>query len=187
MSLRRFIISLFLFSVLAVSPAGAHEGHINPPSIGRSTHPYLQACIAPYLRIQSALADGRLDKEIKQAAGELSKQAQAAAGQESEATGRSMLEVMAAGAQAIASAGNPEAARQGFGQLNQVMLPFFIIWTGHLAEHDLGLFYCADKEALQRRDKIDFSTGWMQKGKTPKSPYGAACPDLQVTRGEDLS
>ncbi len=182
MSLRKSIISLLFFSVLAVPSAGAHEGHIHPPSIGRSTHPYMQACIGPYLRVQSALAEGRLDKE---SAGELAKQAQAAAGQEGEATGRTMLEGMAAGAQVIASAANLEAARQGFGQVNKVMLPFFVIWTGHLTEHNLGLFYCADKEALQKRDKIDFSVGWMQKGKTPKSPYGALCPDLQVERGED--
>lgn len=181
----KILISLLLLSALAASPAGAHEGHIHPPSIGRTTHPYLQACIASYLGIHKALAEGRFDKGVGQAARELAKQAQAAAEQESEATGRVMLEGMVAGAQAIASANNLEAARQGFGQVNKAMLPFFVIWTGHLTEHDLSLFYCADKEALKKRDKIDFSLGWMQKGKAPQDPYGNPCPNLQVERGED--
>jgi hypothetical protein len=85
------LFGLLLLSAMLVAPAGAHEGHIHPPSIGRSTHPYLQACIAPYLHIQAALAEGRLDEGVKQAARELAKQARAGAEQESEATGRAML------------------------------------------------------------------------------------------------
>ncbi len=181
--LKTILISLLFLVSLAVSTAKAHEGHIHPPSIGRTTHPYLQACIPPYLRIQKALTASKLDDSVKKAAGELAKQAKSAAGQENEATGRAMLNGIVTGAQAIASAGSLDAARAGFGQVNKAMLPFFIIWSGHLNEHELSLFYCASKEALQNRDKIDFTRGWMQKEKEPKSPYGALCSDLQVERG----
>ncbi len=184
MKLRTLIILLAL-STLAATSAWAHEGHIHAPSIGRSTHTYLQKCIPLYLQIQTALAEGHMDEGLKQAAQKLTKQARSGAIIERETSGRTMLMEISMGAKTIISAKNLEAARQGFGQINKAMLPFFIIWSSHLKEHQLNLFYCADKEALKKRDQIDFTKGWMQKADKPQSPYGGGlCPDLQLEKGE---
>jgi len=184
MFLRALVISTLLVA-LAAAPAGAHGGHIHAPSIGRITHPYLQACITPYLQVQAALAEGKLDDNVKQAAQKLGKQARSGAILEREASGRTMLMGVFTGAKAIVAAKNLEAARQAFGQINKAMLPFFIIWSSHLKEHHLNLFYCADKEALAKRDKIDFTKGWMQQADKPQNPYGGGlCPDLQLEKGE---
>ena len=182
---RTLIISTLL-ATLTASPVWAHGGHIHAPSIGRSTHPYLQKCIPLYLRIRAALAEGKLDDNVKQAAQKLTKQARSGAIIEREAGGRTMLMGVSTGAKAITAAKNLEAARQGFGQINKAMLPFFIIWTSHLKEHQLNLFYCADKEALKKRDKIDFTKGWIQKADKAQNPYGGGlCADLQVEKGEN--
>ena len=182
---RRGLLISAILVTLAASPAGAHGGHIHAPSIGRDSHAYLQKCIPLYLQIQAALAEGRLDEGLKQAAQKLTKQARSGAIIEREASGRTMLMGISMGAKTIISAKNLEAARQGFGQINNAMLPFFIIWSSHLKEHQLNLFYCADKEALKKRDKIDFTKGWLQKADKAQSPYGGAlCPNLQVEKGE---
>ena len=181
---RSLIISTVLLT-LAASPAWAHGGHIHAPSIGRATHPYLQKCIPLYLQVQAALAEGKLDDNLKQAAQRLTKQARSGAIIEKEASGRTMLMEISMGAKAIASTNDLAAARQEFGQINKAMLPFFIIWNSHLKEHQLNLFYCANKEALKKRDKIDFTKGWMQKADKPQNPYGGElCADLQIENGE---
>lgn len=187
--LKRIPITVLLLYALAATSAWAHGGHIHPPSIGRSTHPYLQACIPPYLQIQKALSESLLDNGVKQAAKELAKQAQAGADQESEASGKAMMEGIASGARAISSAVDLKFARDGFRQINKAMLRFFKIWTSHLGEHGLTLFYCANAEQKAREDKIDFSTGWMQKGNKPADPYKGAgatpCPGLQSQQEEE--
>ncbi len=180
---RGIIISALLVA-LAAPPAGAHGGHIHAPSIGADTHSYLQKCIPHYLQIQTSLASGKLDGGAKQAAQAMAKLARTGAIAEKEASGRTMMMKMSGTAKKIAAAGDLESARQAFGEMNEPLLPFFIIWTTHLKEHNLKLFYCADKEALAKRDKIDFSKGWMQKADQPHSPYGALCSDLQVEKGD---
>lgn len=184
MKFKALTISTLLIT-LSASFAWAHGGHIHAPVIGRESHKNLQKCVPLYLQIKTALAEGRLDENLKQAADKMATEARSGGKSESEASGRTMFMEMFKGAKAIASAGDLEAARQSFGEINKAMLPFFIIWTSHLKEHNLRLFYCADAEALAKRDKIDFTKGWMQKEDTPKTPYGGSlCSDLQVEKGD---
>lgn len=180
----RTLIILLALSALAATSAWAHEGHIHAPTIGRDSHSHLQKCVPVYLQIKAALAGNRMDDGLKQAAQELTKQARSGAIAEKEASGRNMFMGISNGAKTIASAKDLETARQSFGQINKAMLPFFIIWTSHLKEHSLSLFYCANAEALKKRDKIDFTKGWMQKEDIPKSPYGKLCSDLQIEKGK---
>jgi len=171
----RVLLITTLLGALFVTSAYGHAGHFHPTDlhISRSTHRNMQASIPPYLTIQTALANGRVDGSLHQAAKVMAQEAGKAAGTEQERTGRAMYEKMAKAAHKIAAAGNLQSARDAFTDLNNAMVPFFHTWTGHITEHGLTLFECKDGRA-----------GWLQKGTAPEDPYrgidGEKCSDLKV-------
>jgi len=168
----RTVIITLLFCSISVAAYG-HAGHFHPTDlrISRSTHSNMQASVSPYLKIQTALAQGKFDDTIRNAAKIIAKETGEAKETEHERTGRIMYEKINKAAKEIALAKDIKAARDAFTNLNNAVVPFFHTWTGHLTEHQLTLFECNDKKA-----------GWLQKGSIPQDPYrgiDAHCQDLK--------
>ena len=168
-----------LILTLAPAPLGtvnAHPGHADPITISRDTHVYMQKLVPPYLKIQSALAEGELNETVKEAADAIKQLVDNAWEKERDPSGKRMYKGVAKAAGFVAAANNIDVAREAFAEFNDTLLPFFDSWPNHILEHNLVLYIC--KETKQ---------WWLQtKGDKAADPYrGASVPCVDLVEKEE--
>lgn len=167
---------LLMLAFAPLSQSYAHPGHADPVTISRTTHVYMQKLIPHYLKIQQGLAAGELNETVKGAADAIQRLAKKARKKESDASGKKMYKSVGKNVGFIAVAGDVDAAREEFAELNDALMPFFDNWPNHILEHDLVLYTC--KETKQ---------WWLQaNGDKVADPYrGAAVTCTDLTEKEE--
>ncbi len=172
----RYTMLLLMLTLLPLDQSYAHPGHADPVTISRSTHIYMQKLIPHYLTIQKPLAADELSEATKEAAEAIKRLVKKARKKESDPSGKKMYKGVAKAAGFISSASSLGAAREEFGELNNVLMPFFDNWPNHILEHDLILYTCEETKQW-----------WLQaNGEKAADPYRGAsviCPDL-IEKGE---
>ncbi len=168
-------VCLPLLSTLALallSQLGyAHPGHADPVTISRASNVYLQKLVPHYLKVQKALSLDAFTDEVKEAASAIERLTKEAGAKEKDPSGRKMFGAVTKSAGSISAAAGIDAARAGFAELNDELLPFFDSWPSHLLAYDLVLYTCNDTKQW-----------WLQvNGDKVADPYRGSsvrCDDL---------